>query len=439
MSKSLLRALAMMAFGATSVMAQATAPMPAAADLQIEYDQHVKPILAAKCFECHGPRQQQSGLRLDLRQNALRGGDYGVVIVPGRSADSKLIQRLVGSAAGVQMPPTGALDSSDIAILRAWIDQGAQMPGRASEAEAVITAIDPKVERFIAAIHRYDLDGVRRALKGDPALARSADGTRSTALMHAAYSGTLDIMNALIEAGADVNAKNNRNATALHWAVRDAAKMKLLLAKGADPNAKTVEGRTILHSAAMQPAGAPLVKLLLESGANPNAKLIVGLTPLTFAIQTSLESTRLLLAAGADPNIRAETGVTAVMSPALPGAMPLLVAAGGDVHAKGKKGETAIAMAAGNGNLDDVKLLLTKGVDVNVPDFRGYTPLMLAAHSDQVNTEIVQLLLAHGANIKAVAEDETALSLAEKRGDTDVTKLLKKAATCATEALCERR
>src|SRR6266545_1835673 len=97
----------------------------------VSYEQQVRPILANRCFSCHGPRQQQSGLRLDLRQNALRGGDYGVVIVPGKSAESKLIQRLVGSDAGLQMPPTGALPPEEIAVLRNWIDSGADMPGRA--------------------------------------------------------------------------------------------------------------------------------------------------------------------------------------------------------------------------------------------------------------------------------------------------------------------
>jgi cytochrome c553 len=46
---------------------------PAHLSAQVDYDKDVRPILAASCFGCHGPRQQQSGLRLDLRQNALRG------------------------------------------------------------------------------------------------------------------------------------------------------------------------------------------------------------------------------------------------------------------------------------------------------------------------------------------------------------------------------
>ena len=74
------------------LFAQAQAPA-------IDYDRDVRPILAERCFGCHGERQQQSGLRLDLRQQALRGGDYGVVIVPGNAAESKLMKRLIGSEA----------------------------------------------------------------------------------------------------------------------------------------------------------------------------------------------------------------------------------------------------------------------------------------------------------------------------------------------------
>ena len=98
--------------------------LPPPAQIQVDFKQHVRPILAQKCYSCHGPKQQQSGLRLDDRQLALRGGDYGPVIVPGKSAESKLILRLVSGDGGMQMPPTGALPSEDIGILRAWIDQG---------------------------------------------------------------------------------------------------------------------------------------------------------------------------------------------------------------------------------------------------------------------------------------------------------------------------
>jgi hypothetical protein len=236
---------------------------------------------------CHGPRQQQSGLRLDLRQNALRGGDYGVVIVPGKAAESKLLQRLLGSDAGLQMPPTGALPPDEIDVLRAWIDSGAEMPGRAAEAVIVERTTEPRVQSFFDIIAAHDRVGVRKALASDRSLATAIDGSGTTALMYAAYAGTLDAMESLLDAGADVKARNRRNATALHWAVSDVAKMKLLLMKGADVNAKTVDGRTALHSAAMLPAGAPVVQLLLEVGAEVDARSLIGQTPLFAAGQRS--------------------------------------------------------------------------------------------------------------------------------------------------------
>src|SRR5262249_25697173 len=141
----------------------------------IDYEREVRPILANRCFGCHGPRQQQSGLRLDLRQNALRGGDYGVVIVPGSSAESKLIQRLTGSDAGLPMPPARELPAEEIAVLRKWIDAGADMPGRAAEAAAAERPTEPRVQNLFDAIAAHDLAAVRQMLANDNSLARSAD------------------------------------------------------------------------------------------------------------------------------------------------------------------------------------------------------------------------------------------------------------------------
>src|SRR5437867_6969551 len=162
-----------------ALQAENTTKLPPVANLTVDYNQHVKPILAAKCFGCHGQKQQQSGLRLDLRQNALRGGDYGAVIVPGNSAESKLIIRLAGSDAGLQMPPTGALPPEDIGILRAWIDQGAEMPGRAIESQEERKVTDPKAQAFLDTIHRQDMAAFRKALAGDKALAGLADAAGS--------------------------------------------------------------------------------------------------------------------------------------------------------------------------------------------------------------------------------------------------------------------
>ena len=93
------------------------------------------------------------------------------------------------------------------------------MPGRALERQPWLARRVAAMQRLIDAIAARDLAAVKTLLAADTALAKSSDGAGSTALMHAASSGTVAIMQTLVDAGADVNAKNSRSATALHWAV----------------------------------------------------------------------------------------------------------------------------------------------------------------------------------------------------------------------------
>ena len=400
--------------------------------VKIDYQQQVRPILANRCFGCHGPRQQQSGLRLDLRQSALRGGDYGAVIVPGNAAGSKLIQRLLGSDAGLQMPLTGALPPDEIAILRAWIDSGADMPGRAAETVVVERPTEPRVQTFIDAIAAHDLKAVQQALATDRTLARAADGSGSTALMHAAYAGTVAIMETLLDAGADVKSINRRGATALHWAIADPAKIKLLLLKGVPVDAKTVDGRTALYAASSLPTGAPVVRLLLEVGAETDARTITETTPLFAAVTASAESVQLLLDKGADPNAVSKTGATPLMAVRSTDVVKLLVSRGASVTARSKRGETALADAAARGDIAAVRLLLDQGADVNAVDYRGYTPLMHATQYDRDSPELVRLLLSRGANVNVKGEGQTPLSIAARRGETELTRLLREALAART-------
>ncbi|MBI3416069.1 MAG: DUF1553 domain-containing protein [Verrucomicrobia bacterium] len=77
-----------------------------AADSSI-FEKQVWPILAEHCIKCHGPEKQKGGLRLDLKAEALRGGDDGPVIVPGKSAESTLIKFVSGTDPDKIMPPKG--------------------------------------------------------------------------------------------------------------------------------------------------------------------------------------------------------------------------------------------------------------------------------------------------------------------------------------------
>ena len=91
---------------------------------------------------------------------------------------------------------------------------------------------------------------------------------------------------------------------------------------------------------------------------------------------------------------------------------------------KTKKNETALANAATAGVDETVRLLLDRGVDVNVQDIRGYSALLYAAGSDTTPAGVVKMLLAKGADVNAKGDGETARMLAAKRGDSEVARLL---------------
>ena len=275
--------------------AQAAAPqLPPAAAATVDYEKDVKPLLSQNCYSCHGANAQQSGLRLDLRQNALRGGDYGPVILPGKSADSKLIRRLVDGDGGLQMPPSGPLSTEDIGILRAWIDQGAEFRTDIAD-EAPPKPIDPKLAAAIAAVRSERRAVVEKLLAVTPAIVKATDPDGATLLHHAAGFGRLDTMMWLLDAGADVNAKTLRGATPLHWAIHDEAKVRLLLTRGAVVNAKQFDGRTPLLLAASLGNGNTTLRLLLEHGADPSIATMNGQTPLmAAAIRGDVEAIGLL-------------------------------------------------------------------------------------------------------------------------------------------------
>lgn len=407
----------------------ATSVAPASAQTRtVDYDADVRPILAQNCYSCHGPDAQQSGLRLDLRQNALRGGDYGPVITPGNGAESKLIKRLVNGDGGLQMPPTGPLSDDEIGILRAWIDQGADFRTEIRQ-EAAPASVDLGVANVIAAIRSHDRASLETLIAADPALVTSKDAAGSTPLHHAAGFGALDSLSFLVDKGADLNARNRRGSTPLFWALHDEAKVRLLISRGATVNIRQVEGRTLVYQASTLGNASAVLRLLLENGGDPNAATLNGLTPLSAAaLRGDVEAMRLLIDNGARVDTRNGAGATALMAAATngsPSAVRLLLEKGADVKVRSKLDETALGNAAGAGNAETVKLLLDNGAEVNSRNSRGYSPLMLAAGADAMNADIVKLLISRGADASFSADyDETAPILAGKRGNTQVTRQL---------------
>ena len=100
--------------------------------LAVDFLREVQPILAEHCTLCHGAddKERQSGLRLDLLDGALKGGDSGTpAIVPGKPGESELIRRISSGSADEVMPPPDhnkPLSARQVETLKKWIEEGAK-------------------------------------------------------------------------------------------------------------------------------------------------------------------------------------------------------------------------------------------------------------------------------------------------------------------------
>ncbi len=89
----------------------------------VDFERDIRPLLHARCSECHGATKQNAGLRFDQKAAAMK------VIVPGKSGESELLRRVISTDKTEMMPPTGErLSPREIAALKAWIDAGAVWP-----------------------------------------------------------------------------------------------------------------------------------------------------------------------------------------------------------------------------------------------------------------------------------------------------------------------
>jgi mono/diheme cytochrome c family protein len=154
----------------------------------VDYLRQVKPILSRHCVVCHGALKPRGGLRLDTALGAQKGAKSGVVILPGRGEESPLILSVRGEGPTDRMPwKRPPLAESEIALLQAWIDQGAH--GAAGEQPGVPPAashwafVPPKrppiprvtsqgpahnpIDRFIGA--RLEQAGLAPSPEADPA------------------------------------------------------------------------------------------------------------------------------------------------------------------------------------------------------------------------------------------------------------------------------
>jgi mono/diheme cytochrome c family protein len=126
-------------FPSDSLTQVVSVPGDPASSARVDFLKQVQPIFRASCHRCHGPDMQMGRLRLDSKALALEGGLSGKAIIPGKPAESLLLQRVLGQGDRVRMPMDGPpLASEQIALLRGWIEEGASWPEEASVVHATI-------------------------------------------------------------------------------------------------------------------------------------------------------------------------------------------------------------------------------------------------------------------------------------------------------------
>ena len=100
------------------------------------FEKEIRPLLVARCVECHGANKQSGGLRLDTREAVLRGGDSGPALVAGQP-DASLLIAAVRRGEDRQMPPETPLAKPQVAALEHWVRLGAPWPATSKPLEAV--------------------------------------------------------------------------------------------------------------------------------------------------------------------------------------------------------------------------------------------------------------------------------------------------------------
>jgi ankyrin repeat protein len=208
----------------------------------------------------------------------------------------------------------------------------------------------------------------------------------------------------LIERGADANAVNERGESALWWAALNgrADVVEVLLQAGADVNKADSGGYSPLSVA----ANATIATMIIERGVDVNAVNQSGQSALLLATMFNrVGVVEALVRAGADVSKADNCGNAPLSVAANATIATMMIERGADVNAVNKRGESVLWRTALNGCDDVVEALVQAGADVNKADQSGGAPLRVAA-----NATIAKTLIEQGAEVEAVNNrGETAL------------------------------
>ncbi|KAI5622572.1 tankyrase-1 isoform X3 [Silurus asotus] len=306
---------------------------------------------------------------------------------------------------------------------------GASSPDSPSTSPTGTCASSGAFRELFEACRNGDVSRVKRLVDSVNVNSKDMAGRKSTPLHFAAGFGRKDVVEHLLQTGANVHARDDGGLIPLHNACSfgHAEVVSLLLCQGADPNARDNWNYTPLHEAAIK-GKIDVCIVLLQHGADANIRNTDGKSALDLsepsakavltgeykkdelleAARSGNEEKLMALLTPLNVNCHASDGRKSTSQKML--STPLHLAAGynrvrivqlllqhgADVHAKDKGGLVPLHNACSYGHYEVTELLLKHGACVNAMDLWQFTPLHEAASKNRV--EVCSLLLSHGAD-----------------------------------------
>jgi ankyrin repeat protein len=213
---------------------------------------------------------------------------------------------------------------------------------------------------------------------------------RSTPLFYALAQPNVDVVEALLEKGANPHAGNQRGECPFYKAVEcNHPSVSLFLERGVEPDDQSVPSGDGYLFAAARSGCLPVLDKLLEDGADVNQVSGTGVSALNYAIHYDhLDTVQFLIEHEADVNMgdrRQWTPLHLAVRNRNTALIPLLVDAGADLEVRDRDGHTPLMVAAQMGHLNDLKTLLDLGADVDAEDDEQMSAEQLArkAHQDE--------------------------------------------------------